>query len=338
MDGGAGLAITFTDTTKNQGGGTVAPSTTTYYLSANTLLDSGDVVLGSRSVPALGGGVSDTGSVTVTIPAGTATGTYYVFAKADADSAVGETVETNNTAYRTLRVGPDLLIAGFRAPWFSGAGATISVTDTTRNQGGGASPATSTRYYLSSNLSLDSGDTLLGARAVAALAPGVSDTGSVALTIPLGIPAGTYYLFAKADGENAVVEHDEGNNVYGTTIILGADLTVDSLTAPAEAGAGVSITLTDTTKNYGAGASEPSTTTYYLSANAVLDSGDVVLGSRAVPVLAAGASDTGSVTVTIPAGTTAGTYYVYAKADAGNVVSETSEYNNTIVRALRVVP
>jgi subtilase family serine protease/subtilisin family serine protease len=337
-DGGAGLPVTFTDTTKNQGAGTVAPSTTTYYLSANTLLDGADVVLGSRAVPALGGGVSDTGSVTVTIPAGTATGTYYVFAKADAGDAVSETVETNNTTYRTLRVGPDLLIASFSAPWASGAGATISVTDTTRNQGGGASPASSTRYYLSSNLALDSGDTLLGSRAVAALAPGASDAGSVALTIPLGIPAGTYYLFAKADGDDAVTENNEGNNLYGTTLIIGADLAVLNFTVPAEAGAGASITLTDTTKNQGAGASEASTTTYYLSANATLDGADLVLGSRAVPALGSGVSDTGSVSVAIPAGTPAGTYYVYAKADAGAVVSETSEFNNTIVRTLRIVP
>ena len=335
---GAGLAITVTDTTRNQGAGATAPSTTTYYLSTNTTLDAGDLVLGSRAVPALAAGVSDTGSVTVTIPAGTATGTYFLFAKADAGDAVSETVETNNYTYRTLRIGPDLLIASFSAPWASGAGATISVTDTTRNQGGGAAPASSTRYYLSSNFTLDSGDTLLGSRAVAALAPGVSDTGTVALTLPLGLTAGTYYLFAKADGDDAVVENDEGNNLWGTTITIGSDLVVMSLTVPTDAGAGLAVTFTDTTKNQGAGAAEASVTTYYLSTNAVLDATDVVLGSRAVPPLAAGVSDTGSVMVTIPAGTPAGTYYVFAKADGGNAVSETSEYNNTILRSLRVTP
>jgi hypothetical protein len=47
----------------------------------------------------------------------------------------------------------------------------------------------------------------------------------------------------------------------------------------------------------------------------VLDAADVVLGSRAVPALGAGASDTGSVTVTIPVGTPVGTHYLFAKAD-----------------------
>jgi len=78
------------------------------------------VVLGSRAIPALAPGVSDTGSITVTIPAGTPTGTLYVFAKADAGGAVSETSEANNTAYGTLRIGPDLLVSAFTAPATAG--------------------------------------------------------------------------------------------------------------------------------------------------------------------------------------------------------------------------
>ena len=33
------------------------------------------------------------------------------------------------------------------------------------------------------------------------------------VTIPAGTPAGTYYLFVRADGDAAVVESQEGNNV-----------------------------------------------------------------------------------------------------------------------------
>ena len=337
-DGGAGLPITLTDTTRNQGSGTTAASTTTFYLSANSTLDGADVVLGSRAVPPLAAGVSDTGSVTVTIPAGTAAGTYYVFAKADAGEVVGETAEANNTAFRTLRVGPDLMIASFSSPSTAGAGGTISVTDTTRNQGAGAAVASTTRYYLSFNNVLDGGDTLLGGRAVAALAPGVSETGSASLTIPAGMASGTYYLFAKADGDDTLAETLENNNLYATTITIGADLVVSSFTAPTDAGAGLPITLTDTTRNQAAGTAAASTTTYYLSANATLDGADVVLGSRAVPALASGVSDTGSVTVTIPAGTVTGTHYLFAKADADGVVSEVSEVNNTALRTLRIGP
>jgi uncharacterized membrane protein len=63
------------------------------------------VALGSRAIPALAPGASDTGTVTVTIPPGTPNGTFYVYAKADSGNAVGESYENNNAnAYRVLRV------------------------------------------------------------------------------------------------------------------------------------------------------------------------------------------------------------------------------------------
>jgi hypothetical protein len=92
------------------------------------------------------------------------------------------------------------------------AGATLSITETTRNTGGGSAPATTTRYYLSSNGVPDAGDTVLGSRPVPALAPGTTDTATVTLTIPAGTPGGWWYVIAAADGEGAVAETIETNN------------------------------------------------------------------------------------------------------------------------------
>src|SRR5262249_32775218 len=212
---------------------------------------------------------------------------------ADSANVVGEVSEVNNTAMRTLVVGPDLYIAAFSVPAAAGAGATITVNDTTRNLGGGTAPASHTRFWLSAHNVLEAADVLLGSRAVASLLPGASSAGSTALTIPAGTPSGTYYLFAQADGDGAIAEASESNNLYAATITIGADLVVSSLTVPATGGAGLTMTITDTTKNQGAGDAPASTTTYYLSPDAALDGSDVVLASRAVPALAAGASDTG---------------------------------------------
>src|SRR5260221_3863265 len=132
--------------------------------------------------------------------------------------------------------------------------------------------------------------------------------------------SGTYYLFAKADGDDAIAETQESNNLYAAVITIGSDLVVQYLTVPTDGGAGYPLTLTDMTRNQGAGTTAPSTTSYYLSTDAALDGGDVLLGSRAVPALSSGVSDTRSVTVTIPAGTGTGNYYVFAKADSGNLV------------------
>ena len=76
-------------------------------------------------------------------------------------------------------------------------------------------------------------------------------------------------------------------------------------------------------------ASGASATRYYLSLDAVKSAGDMLLtGSRAVPALAAGASHSGTVTVTIPAATPPNTYFLLACADAPNTVVETNETNN----------
>ena len=59
--------------------------------------------------------------------------------------------------------------------------------------------------------------------------------------------------------------------------------------------------------------------------------GDTLLtGSRAVPALAAGASHSGTVTVTIPAATPLNTYFLLACADDLSAVAETNEGNNCI--------
>ena len=337
-DSGAGLPLTVSDTTKNQGSGTTPATTTSYYLSADASVDSSDVLLGSRTVAALAAGASDTGSATLTIPAGTASGSYYIIAKADAGGVVSETSESNNAFARPLRVGPDLLVASVGAPASTGAGATITVTDTTRNQGGGNAPATTTRYFLSTNTTLDAGDIALGARAVAALGPGASDTGSVALAIPASTANGIYYLIAAADNDNVVAEAQEANNTASVSLLIGGDLSVTSLASPSTGGAGLAINVTDTTKNLGAGAVPASVTGFYLSANTVLDAGDTFLGSRSVAALAAGASDTATTALVIPAGTAAGTYYLFAQADSTNAIVEASESNNTALRSIVIGP
>jgi subtilase family serine protease len=75
-----------------------------YYLSTNYILDAGDPLLGTRSIDALAAGVSDVGSISITIPVGTAPGYYYVIAKADAGLSVAEVSETNNNWQQVIRV------------------------------------------------------------------------------------------------------------------------------------------------------------------------------------------------------------------------------------------
>lgn len=337
--GGAGLSISVTDTTTNQGTGGTEASVTRFYLSANTQLDAGDAELGGRAVPPLGAQTGSSATTTLTIPAATSAGLYYLLAVADADGTVQETIESNNRYARSFQVGGDLRVSALTAPASAGAGSSIVVGDTTTNQGGGAVGPTTTRYYFSANNVHDAGDPALGARAVPGLDPGVSHTGSATVTIPTGVTAGTYYIIARADADDVAGETQEGNNLYTRSIQVGGDLAVSALTAPSKSGAGSTIAVSETTVNQGTGTVPASVTRFYLSANASLDAGDTLLpGGRAVPQLAAGASSSGSTELVIPATVGTGTYYLFAKADADEAVVETLESNNTRLRSIQLGP
>ena len=95
--------------------------------------------------------------------------------------------------------------------------------------------------------------------------------------------------------------------------------------------------VSDVTNNSGPGNAGPSTIKFYFSTNGgSYDPEDIYLGSRAVPVLLAGASNSGGTSVTIPAGTPPNNHII-AIADADNVVPEGSnETNNKGSKPIRI--
>ncbi len=72
-------------------------------------------------------------------------------------------------------------------PKTASAGASFSVTDAVKNQGGGGASASMARFYLSTNATFDAADIPLGGRSVGALA----GNGTTSATTPLVMPAGT---------------------------------------------------------------------------------------------------------------------------------------------------
>ena len=335
----AGGTLDVGDTTKNQGAGAAVPSTTSFYLSRNAVLDAADPLLGSRDVGTLTPGATSIWTLPLALPATLEAGTYYLFAKADGPNAVTESNELNNTRSVTVAVGPDLVVTALSAPLVAAAGTSIVVSDTTANQGAGSSPTSGTRFFLSKDVFVDATDVALDARTVPALDPGVTSSGPTTLAIPAGTLTGTYYLFAKADAAGLVGESSETNNTRSVTIKIGPDLTVAALTAPARAAAGGTIAVSDTTRNVGAGPSLVTTTTaFFLSTNFMLDAADIRLPSvRLVSPLAAGESSTGPTSLTLPS-IAPGTWFLIASADDGNAVTETLETNNTRYAIVQVGP
>ena len=92
-------------------------------------------------------------------------------------------------------------------------GATFTLSTTVRNDGEGASPATTLRYYRSTDATITTADTAEGTAAVAGLAASGSTSASVQLTAPL--TAGTYYYGVCVD---AVTDESNTTNNCSTSV------------------------------------------------------------------------------------------------------------------------
>jgi subtilase family serine protease len=182
-------------------------------------LPSGAIPIGSRGVGAFTGRGVSAATTSVTIPGGTPPGEYWLTAMADSGEVVAERSEANNTKARPIKLGPDLFLPVLRAPAGADAGADIVIADTTKNKGVSTAAATITRYYLSTDPTLDGGDLLLGSRDVPPLSRSQFSRGERTVTLPAAAP-GTYYVLAAADASGAVAELAEGNNLKAKRITI----------------------------------------------------------------------------------------------------------------------
>jgi subtilase family serine protease len=335
----AGQNVTVTATVKNQGTSAAGAFSVDIYKHRDAAPSPGLTGDAYCTISGLAAGATTTCVQTVNYAAG---GSYKMWAQADTNQQENETNENNNTNYRYLTVQtpmPDLIVSALTTPVTAGAGQTITVFETTKNQGAGAAEASTTKFYLSTNFSWGAEDTYIGQRAVPSLSAGAS-SGPVdtSVTIPLGATAGSYYIIAKTDADGDNTESNENNNTNNKLINIGPDLVVSALATPSSAVRGSTITVTDSTKNQGGGDALASTTKLYISANSTWDAGDIYLGERAAPALIAGASNTGSINVTIPEGISTGIYSIIAMSDADGFVAETSEVNNNRVKYVTINP
>jgi hypothetical protein len=125
--------------------------------------------------------------------------------------------------------------------------------------------------------------------------------------------------------------------VVGTPPSRPVGLTVASGNPPAHVRAGGRFTISDTVKNGGTAPASVSTTRYILSLDTSLSSDAILLsGNRTVPLLAPGATSSGSVRVRVPTTTPTGSYFVLACADWKKVVTERDEGNNCRASATKV--
>ena len=237
------------------------------------------------------------------------------------------------------RTAPDLAV-GSPAASDNGpaAGAGFTLSATVDNAGDGAAPATTLRWYRSTDATITSEDMSEGTDALAALAASAGRGVSASLTAP--ITAGTYYYGACVDavtGESDttdncsasvrvdVVESATRQLVSGRpNLTLGSPRVDDN--AP---DTGASFTLRVSVNNAGDGAAPATTLRWYRSTDATITTGDASEATDALAALPARVSLAVSVSLTAPA---AGVYYYGACVDAVADESDTTDNCSASVR------
>jgi subtilisin-like proprotein convertase family protein len=342
------------------GTGTVGgPFTVGFYLSTDTNVTTGDVLLGqvvesSAQNPSDTFGQSSPGRM-LTIPGGTADGTYYLGMIVDSADVVSETNETNNVAWSQLTVAAaastiDLVADEVGIPISSvAAGESFQISYAGHATGGGTIAGNfSLGFYLSTDASITAGDLPLAHRVGAWATTGGDAFGAMAytVTVPPATPAGTYYVGFWVDDTDVVAESDETNNKavnHPLVVTTGgggqANLAAMPCTVtPVVAEAGDTLNLTWRGLNNGTAGSGAFTWGIYLSVDGTIDpTTDTLLTEQSVTTWAAG-TDTGTrwTAITLPAGLADGLYRVGLVLDTESTVAESDESDNSCKAQLMV--
>ena len=189
----AGAYFTLSATVRNQGGERSSSTTLRYYLSTDGTITTGDTEVETDYVTRLN--PSETSDESARIKAPSSEGTYYYGACVDAVSGESNTNNNCSSAVTVTVLGSDLIV---ESPAVSdstpGPGASFTLSATVRNQGGGAAPSTTLRYYLSTDAVITTGDTEVDTDYVTSLDP--SETSDERAYLDAPSSEGTYYYGA----------------------------------------------------------------------------------------------------------------------------------------------
>jgi hypothetical protein len=112
----------------------------------------------------------------------------------------------------------DLVQVQLNAPGKVTPGKKFRVLDELENQGEASSLQTVTYFYLSYDDQLDEKDLVVGGRRVPPLMPGGSHNTPTAITLPVEIPPGDFFLIALCDATKLMDERYENNNTRAVRI------------------------------------------------------------------------------------------------------------------------
>jgi subtilase family serine protease len=341
----AGTAFAADYQLRNAGADAAFNVLTAVWLSADVTLDAGDASLCSHTLVSVNAGRNASGTASgCRIPTGTAPGTWYLLAEADANDQIAEANEADNLGSAVLVVGtpggpptdaPDLRVTRVDAPAEVAPGELLRLGATVRNGGTQDADGALVQLRLSADELWDAGDALLCAGRVGAVAVGATAAVEVeGCAVPEGADAGAAYVIATVDAASEVVELDELNNSKAVAVTVGApvdgpDLTIVGVDALPETGPGGTFDLFYEVENAGSDGSGASRTRAWWSADAARDGADLPLCDGAVSSVPARTTATEVLRgCVVPDEAPSGPGFLLLAADADASLAEESEANN----------
>ncbi len=144
---------------------------------------------------------------------------------------------------------PDLVMTSVSVPATANIGQEITISDTVQNIGSATGTAFFINYYLSTDATDTTGDTLIGSREVPSLGAGSNNSASSRITIPAGTTPANYYVIAVADATDVIEETSEVNNNLASNLInvlpadAKPDLSITEIVAPLKGLLGKTISI-----------------------------------------------------------------------------------------------
>jgi subtilase family serine protease len=312
---------------------------------------------GPEALPAVDGGVTADGGqaiVLVTSAAVTTTppaqGEYFVLVEVDSTNVVTEASEVNNigSTLTSFVQGIDLVATSISGPAATGGGNAENFPVSFFNRGTTPAGSVGFRILLSVDQVLDPSDytVFTGTRTVSG---GATITETVPVTLPAGVPNGTFYWLLQIDPTSAITEANEMNNVAasaGTVNVQRADLVnervsfLDTVTGleTTRARFGEAVQMKVRLKNQGGANANNFRVAFVLSTDSSLSLlSDTYVCDQLVAQVTPSAPTSTEVTLNcmLPLANassvafTTGLYYVFGAVDSTGAVFETNKANNS---------
>ena len=331
------------------------PFNITVYLSADSVIDNTDFIVGQQTIQGMGPQASFPTMIPVGLPDQSqfATSDLFLGVMIDSFQTVTESNETNNIFSTPVFLnvpeaptGVDLAIPYVNAPPSVSGGQNIDVNFGLDNFGDAdATGPISVKFFLSLDPmidiapdgTVDPSEIFLGETSIASLSAHTFSEESINLTLPEDLPFGFYHLVGIVNLDQAVEEADTFNNIgigFVEVFGSGSDLMLREMFMPFDATWGQSIRVDVDVENFGGSTVDNVEVAFYLSDDFTFDGGDTLLGSTVIDSVVGGSISFGGADITLPDGQGEQFINIIAVVDPANQIEETFEDNNTFARDL----